>query len=170
MITIKGKTPDEKIAHIEKILNRMSRKLHKTVVGVIPPIPVMFQVEEPNANGEILSVLLPAAGTIKDVAVFVREFKDKDPVTFKASIDGLVFGTSAAISTRKNLTIQTLNLAVSAGDRLRLVVEGEDKVSGIWIAFLYQIGITSSEQKKFLISEFIQITDGEKEEINGSEE
>jgi hypothetical protein len=166
MITIKGNTPDEKIAHVERILNKMSRRLHRTIIGVIPPVPVMFSTPTPNADGSIFTFLAPASGTITDICLVIKEFADKDPVPFVAQVNGPSGGAHINFLTRKNLTIQAANLQVSAGDLLSFSTSAPDKVKGVWLSFLYQFGMNKLDKTSFLIDEFEKLIDQESSEVS----
>jgi len=167
LLTIRGNTADEKFKHLEVILNRMRRKLHKTVVGVMPPVPIMFAADAPREDGEIFSFLAPASGMITDVCLLIKEFTDKNPVTFEAKVNGVLGGAFTKFSTRKNLTVQTVNLSVSPGDMLTLGTDTPDGIKGIWLSFLYQMGINKAGQTKFLIDEFEHMI--EEEDIDATE-
>ena len=159
MITIKGNTSDEKFKHLERILNRMSRKLHKTVIGVIPPVPVMFSAEAPAADGSIFSFLAPASGKITDVCLVIKEFADKEGVDFVVEVNGPSGGAHANFSTRKNLTIHSINLQVAPGDLLSFSTKSPERIKGIWLSFLYLFGIDKAEKMPFLIEEFEKLID-----------
>ena len=164
MIKIRGNSTEEKINAIERILNRFQRKLHNTVIGVMPPVPIMFSVKKVDSDGEIFSFLIPAKGVITSICLYIKEFNnEKETVRFKASIEGPAGGTYATIETRKNLTIGNLNLNVSAGDLLVLTTPTPDAISGVWLAFLYQMGIKDCGQEKFLAEELerLLIREGE---------
>ena len=168
MIKIKGDTTEAKFAYIEKVLNRMSRRLHKTVIGVMPPIPVMFSTEVPKGDGEIFTFLCPASGIITDVCMVVKEFDDQTPVEFIASVEGQTQGNSAKFKTRKNLTIVKLDLLVKPGDLLTLKTSMPDNIRGIWLSFLYQIRTNKSSQTKYIAEELFNLL--EEENFDAEEE
>jgi hypothetical protein len=169
MITINGNTPDEKIQHIEKILNKMSRKLHKTVVGIMPPVPVMLSVDAPKEDGNIFTFLTPGKGTITDICLYVKEFIGNDPVKFEAESKSDVSGQMTSFITRKHIGVYALNLSVVAGSMLTLKTPTPEKVKGIWLSFLYQMGIERAEQTKYLVSEFEKLMEGQDAEIEGGD-
>ena len=160
-IKIKGDTNEQKFEYLEKVLNRMRRKLHKTVIGVMTPIPVMFSTEVPRGDGEIFTFLCPASGTITDVCMVVKEFDDQTPVEFIASVEGQTQGSSAKFRTRKNLTIVELNLQVKPGDLLTLKTSMPDNIRGIWLSFLYQMGINKSAQANYIADELYALIEEE---------
>jgi len=166
VIKIKGNTPEEKLQHVEKILNRMSRKLHKTVVGVMPPIPIIFSTDAPKEDGEIFTFLAPASGRITDICLMVGEYKDQTPVEFKASVEGQVHGSSGSFRTRKNLTITALDLDVHPGDLLRLTTTAEPgQINRIWLSFLYQLGIDKVAKANYIADELFKLL--EEENLDG---
>lgn len=165
MIKLKGKTPEEKFRHIEIILNRMSRKLHKTVVGVIPPIPVMLAVDKPAPDGLMFSYLAPAIGRISDICMIVKNYAGKDPVEFEASVSGPTSGAMTKFVTRKPVTITNVNLPVNPGDLLILKTTSPDAISEIWLSFLYHIRLNKSEKMSFIAEELLQLVEEESDAI-----
>lgn len=167
-VKLVGATTEKKLLHLENILTKMQRKLHKTVVGVIPPIPLFFFAEEAQKNGEIFQWLFPAAGTITVACMYVRDYADKDGVTFYANMVGPVTGSTRTFETRKNAVLQTLNIPVAIGDRLVFGVKTPERVKGIWVAFLFEMSIKSLGKEVFLIDEFSKIMDAESAEVTDS--
>jgi hypothetical protein len=166
---LKGETPEQKFKHIEGILNRMSRKLHKTVVGVVPPVPVIFQAAAPKDNGEIFSFIVPATGMITNVCLLIGEFKDQTPVEFKASVEGRTVGSSASFRTRKNVTVAVVNLEVHPGDLLKLSTNAEPgQISGIWLSLLYQIKTDKTSHMKYIAEELFALL--EEENLDGRQD
>jgi hypothetical protein len=167
MIKIKDGTPDQKIEHIERILNRMSRKLHNTVIGVMPAIPVMFSTDEPKENGEIFKFLLPCKGHISTVCMYVNKFDGSEAIAFEAAVRGPITGSNVRFLTKKNLTVENANLPVFAGDMITLTTETPESVHGIWIALLYQMGIKESGKEVFVLDELNKLL--EEENFDGGE-
>jgi len=165
-IKLKNGSVDVKFKQIERILNRMSRKLHKTVIGVMPPIPIMSSVYAPNDDGTIGTFLLPGQGMITDVCMYVQNFEGEGPVEFEASIKGEVVGAHTRFRTRKNLNIQKLDMQVFPGDILTVKTLTPERITGIWIAFLYQLKIDRKGTEKFLVDELLKIVEGENDQIN----
>ncbi len=170
MIKLKNGTPEEKLAQVEKILNRMQRKLHKTVIGVMPPIPIMLSAEEPNPDGEIFKILIPASGKITAVCLCVKEIEGKEAATFEALIVGPDAGSFIRFATKKLLTIQKTDINVAPGDMLILKTDNPERVHGIWLALLYQMGIKESGKERFLIEELEKILDEDAKVIEEGQE
>jgi len=166
VIKLKGDTAEQKFAHLEVVLNRMSRKLHKTVIGIVPPVPVMFSIDVPKDDGEIFSFLAPALGMITNICLMVGEYEGNEPVVFEASVKGKISGASAKFSTRKTLNIQEVQLPINPGDLLVLRTESPEKVRKIWLSFLYQMGVESATHLPYLIDKFTEIMEGESDAIS----
>jgi len=164
-IQVRGSTVEKKFLHIENILNRMQRKLHKTVIGVLPPIPLFFYAEKAQESGEIFQWLFPAQGVITRACMYVREYKTKDGITFTADMIGKTSSTSQSFMTRKNALIQTLNIPVSIGDRLIFRVDSPEQITGIWVAFLFEMNMKDLAKETFIIDEFTKLMNQEIGEI-----
>lgn len=159
MIKLKKGTPDERFKQIEVILNRMSRKLHKTVIGVMPPVPVMFSAELPMEDGNMFTFLSPADGTITSICMYIREFEGNEPIEFNAYVKGSAIGHSVTFRTRKNTTINSVDLPVSAGDLLSISTASPDKIRGILVSFSFQMKMDRRGQEKFITDELLKLTE-----------
>jgi hypothetical protein len=154
MFEIKGETTEEKFKVIERTLQRFSRKLHRTVVGVMPPIPIFFEIESIPETGVVFKCLIPTSGVITNVCLYIREFEGKTTVPFRVESHGTSVGTFADFRTRKNLTVDEVNISVSPGDMLTFSTTEPERVRGIWASFLFQMGIKDMKKEKFLIEDF----------------
>jgi len=157
---IKGKTVDEKFKYLEQTLKHFSRRLSKTIIGVVPPMPMFNYVENVGGDGIILRCIFPAPGKIITGCLFVEEYLDKSPVKFEARLAGPLTEARQDIVTKKTLTILKPDLSVGVGDRLTVTAE-PGKERGVWVGFLYEVGMNLMAQKEFLIDEFVKLIEKE---------
>ena len=161
MIKIKEGTPDERFDHVEKILQRMARRLHKSVAVIIPPIPIFFSIEIIPTSGLIFQCLLPVRGTITDVCMYISKFERKEAAKFHAEVRGAITIKGTSIETAKRLTIGKVDIPVNAGDMLIFSTSSPDLISGVWVSFLYEVGMDVMKKEHIPID----ILDGPLEEI-----
>ncbi len=163
-LIIKGNTVEEKIDHIEIILQRFQRRLHKTVIGAIPPIPVQSHADHPKEDGGIVKHILPADGRIMKGAIAVGKYSSSKAVQFDCLVQRMD-GSSASQSfkTRKHAHVVGLDLEVKAGDLLSISTpsakdeKGNWIIEDIWVAILYEIAMKESVLKKHLIDSLEEI-------------
>ncbi len=164
-LTLKGKTVEGKLQHVERILQRFQRRLHKTVISAIPPIPVQSHIDHPKDDGGIIKHILPADGKIIKGAIAIGKYSSNKAVQFDCLVrrmDGS--SESQSFKTRKHAHIIDLSLNVTAGDLLSISTPfaKDDKdewvVEDIWIAILYSISIKESVLEKHLIDKLEEIT------------
>ena len=156
-IEIKGKNSDEKFAHLEVILKRFSRRLHKTIIGAVPPSPIFGYVEKPAEDGTIIKCAIPAKGEISRACLIISKYADPKLVTFNVEIANFdIYGVSprkAAVSfqTRKNVVVAEINQKVNVGDCLTLSTPDGERISGIWTTILYHIDLTEGKVEEIVI-------------------
>jgi len=144
-LKIEGNNSEEKFKHLEVILKRFSRRLHKTIVTVVPPSPMFFYTDKPDEDGMILKCVIPASGEIVRACLVISRFLDKGIVPFDIEIAKYdIFGVSpsragVSFQTRKNVTVEKINLPVDTGDCLTFSTSEPDKIIGIWTTILYVI-------------------------------
>jgi len=163
---VKGSTSEEKFASINQTLKHFSRRLHKTIIGVMPSIPVFGYVEDVPEDGVILRHLFLGKGRITRGYLCVEEYLDDKTVSFNVEIHGEVLGASYALDNRKTLLLVKPNLEVAAGDRLILRTELPPRIRKVWAGFLLDFGIGDMSKKPYLLDHFDKLV----EEANNAEE
>jgi len=167
-LKIEGKDSNEKFAHLEVILKRFSRRLHKTIIGAVPPSPIFGYVEKPAEDGTIIKCAIPAKGEISRACLVVSNYVDTKLVTFNVEIANFdIYGVSPAKSTvsfqtRKNVVIAYINQKVNVGDCLTLSVPIIDieRISGIWTTLLYHIDLTEGKIEEVVIDGLDKLIEG----------
>ena len=164
-LTLKGNTVEKKLQHVEKILQRFQRRLHKTVISAIPPIPIQGHVDHPKDDGGIVKHILPADGKIIKGAIAVGKYNSNKAVQFDCLVQRMD-GSSASQSfkTRKHAHVIDLSLDINAGDLLSISTpfakddKGKWVAEDIWVAILYGIAIKESVLEKHLVDKLEEIT------------
>ena len=120
MKIVKGKTVEAQIKHIDLILSRFSRRLHKTTAAVITPTLVP-SFKESLVNDVCLSAMFPVDGTVLIGAIYI-EGMCKDGVDIHATVSG-DFGTrKKSMFTKRQLTIVRPNIEVPAFSRIEIKI------------------------------------------------
>ena len=163
MKLIKGETLENQMRSVDKILDRFSRRLHKTATGIITPFPISNYVQTP-ADGVILKYMFPAGGKILSGVMYIEDMP-KDGVDLYTVLWRNKASDSRSLFTRRNLTIVHPNIDVLMGDRLTIsiVAKGGAEPCGIWISLLWEPKVSDAVVKKFLIEE---LDEQQKEELN----
>lgn len=172
-LEIKGNTVDKKFNHIQAILRRMARKLHKTVIGAIPPIPIISYVDEVPSDGVICRIVSPCSGEITNVCLHIDEFINKDSgrlANFSIHSSGMLGDRSWSFETKKNANNGKFRIPIEAGTKVTLQTDSPPTVRGVWIAVLIEVGLKGTHREAFLIEDFEKIIDGEVEEYNNAKE
>jgi hypothetical protein len=163
---IEGSTPEEKFTQIERVIRRMSLRLHKTIVGIIPPTIVFEYIQKPLEDGVLLRAILPS-GKLTKGFMYVEKYTGTQMVNFSAEIhktDGSL--QTRKFTTRKQSLIIEPDLAVDIGDRLIFKADDPLSVEGIWVGFLFQIEKKDSVQETYVIDQIEKLL----EENNASKD
>lgn len=160
LITIKGNTADEKFTHVERILQRFSRRLHKTVIGLIPASPIFGYCESSIKDVVVLRAIFPADGIITHTAMRAEKCH-KDSLV---AVD-IVSGDEKLTKTfplKARAMVQEVDFPVKAGDSLmiKVVDKSEEGSLGVWVGLLYQVGMKDLASTKFLIDQFETLIEG----------
>jgi hypothetical protein len=166
---VNGTSTEEKFAQVDRILQSHGRRLHKTIIGVIPPMIVSEYVKIPEPDGVILRRICPTEGTITKAAIAIDAYIDKTPVTFDIRVESPAGGAHFNMLTRKLMFVFKPELPVVPGTKLILSVDKPLNISGIWIGYLYDIGLADMTKQKFLIEDFEKLIDASKEVEDAAE-
>lgn len=164
LITIEGETTEQKFTHIERILQRFSRRLHQTVIGLIPASPIFGYCESSIEDAVVLRAIFPVDGIITHTAMRAEKCHKGSLVDVS-----IVSGDEELTKTfplKAKAMMQEVNFPVKAGDSLviEVVDESEEGSSGVWVGLLYQVGMKYLASTKFLVDQFealIEDRDGE---------
>ena len=156
-VELKGDTPEKKFKHLERIIQRMSRRLQKTVIGLLPVAPIFGHVNDPVNDPRILSVLFPADGTITHAAVKAENAPKgtKLVIEFTSGSEK----TSRSFPLKNISVVEKVHYDVKAGDLLEAFVEAtEEGSSQVWLGILYQIAMKGSMMTPIAVEQFEQLT------------
>jgi len=155
-IEIKGETVDQKFKHLERILQRFSRRLHKTVIGLIPASPIFGYCKSSVEDAIVLRAIFPADGVITQAAMRAEKCGKNARVRVDMRSGDEMFNKSFPLKAR--VAVQEVNFPVKAGDSLEVWVvdisDSEEGSEGVWVGFLYQVGMKDLASTKFLIDQF----------------
>jgi len=160
-IEIKGETTDQKFKHLERILQRFSRRLHRTVVGLIPASPIFGYCESSIKDAIVLRAIFPADGVITHTAMRAEKcHKGSLVVVNIVSSDEELTKT---FPLKAKATMQKVDFLVKAGDSLVIEVadESEEGALGVWVGLLYQVGMKDLTSTKFLVDQFEALIEDE---------
>jgi len=158
-LEIKGNTVGEKFKHLERVLQRFSRRLHRTVVGLVPASPIFGFLTSPAQNPFVLRAIFPAEGVITKAALFVG--KSSNPVEVLATVRTGNATASEVFTVKKKAVVEELNFPVKAGSTLEVeVLEPFEDVADVWIGLLYDVGAGSLTQMKMAIDQLEAIAEG----------
>jgi hypothetical protein len=159
---VKGDTVDQKFLSIERTLHSFQRRLRKTLVGLLPPIPVFGGREVIGSDGVVFRVVLPAKGTITKAYIVIKDYKVAKEVKFNFTLARTAHGSFSEFTTRRHYVSHDVNMQVEAGDFLTLTVDPPENVENVWVSFLYEIGLKDLKIEKFLIDELERLLEEDK--------
>ena len=156
MKIVKGNTIEKQIEHIDVILDRFSRKLHKTTSGIISPYPIS---NYSMSAGIVLRYVFPIDGEIPLAAMYI-ESMPKSGVNVHTIIEiGESRKSDTQLVKRKSVVIRP-NIQLKGGTRISVgvtPVNDEEEACGIWVSLIWVPSIRGAVVKQFLIDELERI-------------
>jgi len=157
-LEIKGNTADEKFKHLERILQRFSRRLHRTVVGLVPASPVFGFVANPGQDPIVLRAIFPADGVITKAAVFVGKNKGTTKVMATVRMGASI--ASHVFDMKKKALVENVDFPIEAGAMLEVeVLEPSEEVANVWVGLLYEVSQKDTTQLKIAIDQLEAIAE-----------
>ena len=147
-----------RVSKIETILTRVSRRMNKTVTGLLTPYPISNYCNEP-VSDIVLRYMFPSNGKITVGAMYIEDMP-KGGVNIVLYVgDATGGGTKTYTIKRKDFKLAP-NLPVSFGSRLTIgvkpVVE-EEIVKGIWTSFMWVPDVKDVDVKTYLLDELLAL-------------
>lgn len=151
-------TVEEKLNKVDTILRRLMRRAPMSTGVYIPPIPVMSG-QYNLMTGVVIKSVIPAHGTITDIAVFAEMAKGVHSVMFSASLKSPHKDTSVDFAVKHTLTMDKVGMAVEPGDVFTLRALDPSEVIDSAASALYRISPNKADISRQLLDEIDKIED-----------
>jgi hypothetical protein len=151
-VFLKSDTPEGKFDDIERVLQRMSMKLQKTVTVVVPPIPISIAMKKLPEDGEIFRGMFAADGKLTSIRAFIEGVSKGSTPQMKITIqqmNGLV-GSSTYPLQAGTISVDT-EIQIPQGSRVLMEVSEASSVSGLWLSALYSIYVEQTMKEQLSI-------------------
>lgn len=152
-INITGKTTEDKFKYVERVLQRMFRRVHKTVIGAMPKIPVFLYAPEP-INGVLGRYIIPGNCKLTGLHIFVgiptmdEKGDSIEPVVkLEVARDG---DTQSKLVSPSDATLSSL-IPLYAGDLL--TISTEMAIKQISVTGILDFGKDMYSMKDIMITE-----------------
>ena len=158
-IRLKGSTTEEKLRHVERILQQYSKRLNKKIIEKRLPFPISFYINQP-VDGNLFKYIFPFKGVIRDIVFVIEKFPLDDTEREVKFIDINLSIKSESVEVKHNIKIKdknyTLELSekVEKGDRISLDIPKETLIpQGIWVGFSFLPDLSTAKTEIKLIEE-----------------
>lgn len=150
----KDKGADVRLNLIERVIQRMSLRLHKTVTSIISPQPISICISGEDVKGDILKQLLFKGKINKCIVLF--NGKPREPVCISIKCLNDSIGVSKDLFIDRAKTIHDLDIDTIDGSMLNMSIypTGEKyKITEVWIGLLWTPHISNSKINQHLIDD-----------------
>jgi len=168
-LVIRGNTVDEKLAHIERILNGFKRRLGNKVVGLIPPVPFLAQVNTPNADGVLYRALVPFNGTLTGGMLY-NDFRTNDDVLLRVSLLTGGISNSVSIPVTSKLVQFGLSWDMLSGNVIEISVMPVDGMRDVLIGLVVQPEMRAYQKSQQLLSAIQNLEESEDARENNEDQ
>jgi len=151
----KASTIQDRVAFIEKVVTRLARRTRKTAAALITPYPISNAVLGSDVRGSILRYMFPCEGVISKGFVRLGK-KPKGEIKLTISVSNDSGGQSKEYVILSRFASIDSNIDVVSGDCLDIslnITDPEEKVTEIWVSFLWKPTVRDVEVKSYLINE-----------------
>jgi hypothetical protein len=155
-VSLQGKNTSEKLAHLERILGSMMGRLSRSIVGIIPPIPFMSYVMDPQ-EGSLANIMIPISGVIDKAYIRIGHY-DAKSARIEVSILSEAHVHTIEFECNRPAHSFDAGWSIKAGDVIRARGEG---VSDVHIAFALQPEMSRTTKEKHILEGFIALMEKE---------
>ena len=153
MPTLNG-TVDQKFEDMQTILRRLARRVHKTVIGVMPAIPVMGHCETP-INGRICKLLIPGSCKLKSMDLhtpYVLKNDDGEVIPFLFNIKAERKGKTVIDHFRQEDTDNPLQVDIELQGGDIFTIDTPQAVTDISYTLLFDFGDELMIKQMFILN------------------
>ena len=145
---------EDRIKKLEMMVGRLARRATKKTTAIITPYPISSCVVGDDVRGEVLRYMFCCPGTVNKGMVFLDK-KPKKDVNVVVSLETESGGVVRSPIMSDKLFVVELDMDILPGDRLTVSIypTGADKLSEVWLAFMWTPNIADAHIKHFLIDE-----------------
>lgn len=143
------------LERVATVVERLTRRQVKQTAAIITPYPISSCTQGEDVRGEILKYMFCASGSI-DKGLVTLAKRPKDAVEIKITIENDLGKESKSYMITNKSLLSEPRLAVYSGDRLTISIfptGPEDKLTEVWVAFMWTPSVKDASIKNFLIDE-----------------
>ena len=152
---LKGKgTVEQRIILAETIINRLSRRSRKVIVGIVPPQPIFSCVAGEDVKGDILKAMLFRGKISKGIIVFNE--KPKKTICIDISVLSNSIGETKTYYLDSMRNIVDLDIPTIDGSMITVSINStseEYKITEVWLSMLWISHVSNAEIERRLIEE-----------------
>jgi hypothetical protein len=147
---------EARLKKLEKIVERLMRRSHKTAKAMITPYPIANCIVGDEIKGDILKYMFVSSGVIAKVKLWLGA-KPRSDASLILTIENDFVNNSVSYKvSRRDLTIEP-KLPIMSWDRLTVslfpIDPQNDKITECWIALEWIPDVKETEIKQALIEE-----------------
>jgi hypothetical protein len=154
---IRGKTTEQKLDSIDKILQSFQRRLGNKVVGIIPPVPILHSTRTVPEDGLVFAAIIPLNGIVTTLCFSLIMAKRKTE-TFDITLtrpDGSTH--TKGVVCRKPVEVFQPGINVSVGDVVRIMAFNPADISDILIGALIHAEITPQSRDAQMLDRLLEL-------------
>lgn len=145
---------EKRIAFIEKIVTRLTRRAQRKTSAMITPYPISSAVFGEDVKGTVLVYMFPCTGTITKGLVDIGK-RLKEGATIEIDLRDKTGGQSKTYIMSRATFLSEPNISVDSGDRLKISIfpnSDEEFITEAWVSFLWVPSVKEVTIKQHLIS------------------
>jgi len=150
--------PDkDRLSKLEMVVTRLARRIHKTVVGIIPSIPLSACISGEDVKGEILRVLVFKGNISKGVIIFNNKPRN---VLLEVSILSDQGAETRTINLDRQKTLFDLDIDTSDGSMIKVSIWSTDekyRITEVWLGVLWNPHMSNNKIEQRLIEELDKV-------------
>ena len=158
---IKGDNLEDCLDSIDLIMQNWAPRLGTHIVSVVSPIPILHHQKTADSEGCIFAGILPFTGKISKAFLAIGKYHKK-PLIVRIDIYSEITRNGARLECDKPLISYSNDIAVNAGDVVRVRITPVDGAEEFLIGLLCHPEIAPGDKEARLISE-LRLLDSMKE-------
>jgi hypothetical protein len=150
----KSKSVEDRLKQIELVVTRVARRSNTKKAAMITPYPISNATFGEDIRGPILRYMFPCDGVIQKGMLKLGK-KPKEPISIGLNISSEEYSHSRGYVVEKRQMVVKPDMNIRSGDCLtiHLLPNEEEKVTEVWVSFLWIPSVSDVTTKGFLVEE-----------------
>jgi hypothetical protein len=154
---IRGNTTADRFRSLENTLRAWEGRLSRTVIGIIPPIPILQSKRIPDDDGRIFAAISPLKGTLRTICFAVGAARNSQ-IAFDVRLTHKTTTVVKELICTQQTSSFEMELPLEVADVISIYVRDPQSVEDVLIGMLINASMESSQIEQQTLVRLLELS------------